>query len=124
MNLTTLMQIGDNINQDSSLVDRAIVGGQVVAIGMGVVFGVLVLLICVLQVFKIFANEKPAQKEIKAPAASAPASAPAPVSSATVSAAPASEEATIVAIATAAIAASRGESECAFKVLSIKKIVK
>ena len=122
MNLTTLMQIGEGIDKDSSLVERAIVGAQVVAIGMGVIFGVLILLICILQVFKIFASEKPAQTETKAPAV-APSPAPAPVV-ATVASAPASEEEAIVAIATAAIAASRGESDCAFKVLSIKKIVK
>lgn len=50
-------------------------------------------------------------------AASTPSSASAPA------AAPASaDEATIVAVATAAIAASRGASACAFKVISITKI--
>ena len=122
MNLTTLMKIGEDISEGSSLAERANVGVQVVAIGMGVVFGVLILLIGILQLFKLFALKKSVTTEVKAPmAAHAPAPAPA---AAPVTAAPASEEEAIVAIATAAIAASRGESDCAFKVLSIKKIVK
>ncbi len=123
MNLTTLMRIGDNITEGSSLGERAVVGLQVVAIGMGVVFGVLVLLIAILQLFKLFAkkNTKP-DIVTNAPVATAtPAPTSAPVS---VSAVPASEEEALVAIATAAIAAARGESECAFNVISIKKIVK
>ena len=118
MNFNTLMKIGEDISEGSSLAERASVGIQVVAIGMGVVFGVLILLIGILQLFKMFANKKPAQPEVKAPAV-----APAPAPAAPV-AAPASEEEAVVAIATSAIAAYRGESECAFKVLSIKKIVK
>ena len=125
MNLTTLMMIGENITSDSPIIDRAIVGVQVVGIGMGVVFGVLILLIGILQVFKLFGNKKPAEEKAATPVAVAPApvAAPAPVS-APVASAPASEEEQIVAIATAAIAASRGESDCAFNVISIKKIVK
>jgi hypothetical protein len=45
----------------------------------------------------------------------APAAAPAAASAA-------DDEQTIVAIATAAIAAERGDSECAFKVISVTKI--
>ena len=119
MNLTTLMKIGEDISEGSSLAERASVGIQVVAIGMGVVFGVLVLLIGILQLFKLFANKKPVQPEVKAPVV-----APTPAPAAPVAATPASEEEAVVAIATSAIAAYRGESECAFKVLSIKKIVK
>ena len=58
------------------------------------------------------------KKEVAQP--SAPV---APVATA-VPAAGANEEEAIVAIATAAIAAYRGESDCAFNVISIKKIVK
>lgn len=50
-------------------------------------------------------------------AASTPSSAPR-----TAPAAASADEATVVAIATAAIAASRGASACAFKVISITKI--
>ena len=111
---------GGNIVGNDSLSDRVAFGLEVTLIGMGVVFGVLLLLIGVLQVFKLFAKKKPKPVETKEAV-----SAPAPVVAVPVTApTPASEEETIVAIATAAIAASRGESEAAFKVLSIKKIVK
>lgn len=124
MNFTTLMMIGENLTSDSPIADRATVGLQVVGIGMGVVFGVLILLIGILQIFKLFAVKKPAENKAQ-PVEAAPTPVPvasvAPVASAT---APVSEEEQIVAIATAAIAASRGESECAFNVISIKKIVK
>ncbi len=121
MNLNTLLQIGDNLNENSTLADRAYVGLQVVLIGMGVVFAVLVLLIGILQLFKLFANKQPKESVKQEPVVSAPKSTPiaAPVSSQ-----PASEEELVVAIATAAIAAQRGESECNFNVISIKKIVK
>ncbi len=121
MNLTTLMRIGENITENSSMGERATVGIQVVAIGMGVVFGVLIILIGILQLFKLFGKEKPVQST-ENKSAPAPVAASAPV--APVCAAPASEEETIVAVATAAIAASRGESDCAFNIISIKKIVK
>lgn len=122
MNLTTLMMIGENITKDSPISERAAVGLQVVGIGMGVVFGVLVLLIGILQLFKIFAVKKPVDNKDSTPASvSSTTVAPAPVSAPS---APASEEEQLVAIATAAIAAYRGESECSFNVISIKKIVK
>ena len=120
MNLTTLMKMGDNITSESPLSDRAAVGIQVVGIGMGVVFGVLILLIAILYLFKFFATKNSNAPEAKNPVAPVVA-APAPVQTAAV---PASEEEKVVAIATAAIAAYRGESECSFNVISIKKIVK
>ncbi len=110
---------GGNIVGNDSLADRAAFGLEVTLIGMGVVFGVLLLLIGVLQVFKLFSKKQPKPAETKEAV-----SAPAPVAVPVTAPAPASEEEAIVAIATAAIAASRGESDCAFKVLSIKKIVK
>ncbi len=121
MYLNTLMKIGDNLTESSSYAERASVGLQVVLIGMGVVFAVLVLLIGILQLFKLFANKQSDETVKSEPVVSAPA--PAPVV-APVSAQPASEEELVVAIATAAIAAARGESECNFNVISIKKIVK
>ncbi len=123
MDFSTLMKIGDNIDADASLADRALVGGQVVLIGMGVVFGVLILLIGILQLFKLFSVKKS-----DAPAsAPAPTSSPAPAPVASVQpavAASSSDEEKIVAVASAAIAAARGESECNFNIVSIKKIVK
>jgi len=95
-------------------------GLEKVAIGMGVVFGVLLILIGILQLFKLFAVKKPAEQTKEKPASVATAPA-APAPSANV---PSSEEETIVAVASAAIAATRGESESAFNIISIKKIVK
>ena len=115
---------GGNLVNNDSLADRAAFGLEVTLIGMGVVFGVLLLLICILQVFKIFAKvqSKPVEVATNTPSTAPVAAAvPAP---AVVSSANASEEAEMVAIATAAIAAARGESDCAFNIISIKKIVK
>ncbi len=120
MNLTTFMKIGENLTDASTLGERATVGLQVTLIGMGVVFGVLLILLAILQLFKVIFNKAPAEKKVDAPApvTTAPAPAVAPVTNTS------SEEEKIVAIATAAIAASRGESECNFNIISIKKIVK
>lgn len=117
MNLTTLLKFGADITADTPIGEKATFGLQVVGIGMGVVFGVLLLLIGILQLFKLFAIKKTVE-EIK----EAPAHVAAPSASVTI--APASEEEAIVAVASAAIAASRGESECSFNIVSIKKIVK
>lgn len=120
MNLTTLIKIGEELGENPSFGERAVVGLQVVAIGMGVVFAVLILLIGILQLFKLFSGEKKkASVEVKETVNTA-----APVSTAASSQVPvnASEEAKIVAIATAAIAASRGQSEVNFNVISIAPI--
>ena len=120
MNLTTLIKIGEELGENPSFGERAVVGLQVVAIGMGVIFAVLILLIGILQLFKLFSGEKKkASVEVKETVNTA-----APVSTAASSQVPvnASEEAKIVAIATAAIAASRGQSEVNFNVISIAPI--
>ena len=111
MNLTTLFKIGENLTEQSTFGERMSVGLQVVAIGMGVVFGVLVLLIGILQLFKLFSGEKkPAQNKVEEKTA-----APAPIASNNVVAN--DEEQKIVAIATSAIAAARGKNEVDFNVL-------
>ncbi len=117
MNFSTLLKIGENLTENSTFGERAVVGLQVVAIGMGVVFGVLILLIGILQLFKLFSGEKkPTQNkpEVKTETS-------APVASVN-TAVNATEEQKIVAIATAAIAASRGQNEINFRVLSIAPI--
>ena len=115
MNFTTLLKIGENLTENSTFAERAIVGAQVVAIGMGVVFGVLIILIGILQLFKLFFAEKP--KKSKTPeVTAAPSSAPA------VSAVPDSDDDTVVAVVSAAIAASRGKSDVDFTILSIAPI--
>ncbi|MBR0231413.1 MAG: OadG family protein [Clostridia bacterium] len=118
MNLHDVLTIGENITSDSPIGERVTTGLEVMLIGMSVVFGVLVLLMAILYVFKAFAvknnkKEEPAavEPEVKSTVSAAPA-------------ASSSDDDTVVAVATAAIAAARGESDCAFNVISIKKIVK
>ena len=122
MVLTNIMKIGDSITENSTFGERALTGLQVTLIGMGVVFGVLILLMAILYIFKFFAlrsgkssKVKPAEAEPAAKTVTQPAQA---------SVQDASGEEAVVAAATAAIAAHRGESDCAFNVISIKKIVK
>ena len=117
MNISTLLKIGENLTENSTFGERMSVGLQVVAIGMGVVFGVLILLIGILQIFKLFSGDN---KQVK-PKAEAPVQTSTAAPSSTVSAT-ANEEEKIVAIASAAIAASRGKSEVDFTVLSIAPI--
>ena len=100
------------LDPDAPIGEKFMYGLQVAGIGMAVVFLVLILIMAILYVFKLFATSG-AKKPVEAPKA-APAAAPAaPV---------ANDEQLIAAIATAAIAAERGESECAFKVISITKL--
>lgn len=95
-----------------SLGEKLWFGLQVTAIGMLMVFAVLILLWGIISLMaKVFGSVS--KKE-------APKAAPAPVVAATSEA----NESEVVAVATAAIAASRGESNCAFKVVSIQKIEK
>ena len=116
MNFTTLLKIGENLTENSTYGERAVVGLQVVAIGMGVVFGVLILLIGILQIFKLFSGVKaPAKQETAAKAETA-----APTLS--VSNQNADDEQKMVAIATAAIAAARGKNEVDFRVLSFAPV--
>ena len=130
MNMTTLLsaaegvaKFGDGI-KDAAPGDKVVFSLQVVLIGMGVVFGVLLLLIGILQLFKLFAvknNEAkpstvPAQTAAPAAATSAPVAAPATASG--------SEEQTVVAIASAAIAAARGQNNVDFNIISIAPIGK
>ena len=125
MKMTTLLSVsevsgklGDGI-ENASMGEKVVFGGQAMLIGMGVVFGVLLLLIGILQLFKLFGNKEAKVKEETAK----PAAPVAPVATA-VPATGSNEEESVVAIATAAIAAYRGESDCAFNIISIKKIVK
>lgn len=102
--------------ENASLGDRVVYGLKVVGIGMGIVFLVLIILMAVLYVFKLVAASKAKQTKpvAKDPAVSQTNTAPATDAG--------DGEENIVAIATAAIAASRGESDCAFRVISITKL--
>lgn len=119
MNLHDVLTIGENITSDSPIGERVTTGLEVMLIGMSVVFGVLILLMAILYVFKAFAVKKN-KTEVPVKAAEPEqnvTTVPAPAASS-------SDDDTVVAVATAAIAAARGESDCAFNVISIKKIVK
>ncbi len=104
---------------EGTLIERLVHGGKVTLVGMIVVFSVLIVLMIILYIFPLIfgRKSKSADKPVEKPVA-------APVSVAAVTAAPAvaNKEEEIVAVATAAIAAARGESECAFNVISITQI--
>ena len=101
--------------ENASFGERVSYGLKVVGIGMGIVFLVLIILMAVLYVFKLVATSK--TKKEKQDAVKAPED-PGQAAIGTGE----NEEETIVAIATAAIAASRGESDCAFRVISVTKL--
>ncbi len=102
---------------EGTLLERLAHGGKVALVGMLVVFAVLILLMIIVYIFGAIFGQKKAPAAVKKEVApSAPVS---PVTPAT----PVSDgEDVIVAVATAAIAAARGESDCAFDVISITKI--
>lgn len=117
MNLFGVMTIGENITSESPIGERVTTGLEVMLIGMSVVFGVLVLLMAILYIFKAFALKNSKTEEpVKVPETAQ--------ANANTASAAGSDEDTLVAAVTAAIAAARGESDCAFNVISIKKIVK
>lgn len=105
----------ENLNPNAPFSEKLLYGLKIALIGIVVVFLILAIIWAVLFVFNlIFKNKsaaKPAERE----------TAPAPVQkrvSGTL------DEETAVAVATAAIAAARGEEKCAFNVISITKIQK
>ncbi len=103
----------ENIPENAGLGERFIYGLKICAIGMLIVFAVLAVLCLILYLFKVYYNVS--TKKAAAKKTAAPVSAPAVSSSET-------DEETLVAVATAAIAASRNDSDAAFKVISITKI--
>ena len=105
----------ENLNPNAPFSEKLLYGLKIALIGIVVVFLILAISWAVLFVFNlIFKNKsaaKPAERE------TAPAPVQKPVSGAL-------DEETVVAVATAAIAAARGEEKCAFNVISITKIQK
>ena len=105
----------ENLNPNAPFSEKLLYGLKIALIGIVVVFPILAIIWAVLFVFNlIFKNKsaaKPAERE------TAPAPVQKPVSGAL-------DEETVVAVATAAIAAARGEEKCAFNVISITKIQK
>ena len=105
----------ENLNPNAPFSEKLLYGLKIALIGIVVVFLILAIIWAVLFVFNlIFKNKsaaKPAERE------TAPAPVQKPVSGAL-------DEDTVVAVATAALAAARGEEKCAFNVISITKIQK
>lgn len=114
--------ISEAVSEVVSAAEETSIGhaAEILVTGMAIVFGVLILLMAILYIFKAFATKgnKVAETKTDAPVATAAA----PVSSAA-SSASSDDESQLAAVLTAAIAAARGESECAFNIISIKKIV-
>lgn len=111
---------------EGTTVERLIHGGQVTLIGMIIVFAVLIVLMIILYIFPIIfgrktvkATEASVEKTVSAPAQ---VNKSVPVNVHEVVSAPSAQETELVAVATAAIAAARGESDCAFNVISITPI--
>jgi len=82
--------------------------------GFLIVFFILIILMVVIYLFKFLFGKKEKKAENIATAAEAPVNQTAQLKGLS--------EKKVVAIATAAIAASRGSSDCAFNVISIQKI--
>ncbi|MGN1116734.1 MAG: OadG family protein [Candidatus Ornithomonoglobus sp.] len=89
-------------------------GGETVVIGLSIVFGVLLILMCVLYIFGLIFNKKPQKTEV-----SVPAEAAAPVVEE-----PAAEEdeEELIAILTAAVAASLNTSTYNLQIKSYRRI--
>jgi len=103
----------EELAENATVSERLLYGLKVCLIGMLIVFAVLAILCGVLYLFKLY--YKLSQKK-KAPS-TAPVENPAPAAAGVTE-----DEELTVAIATAAIAAARNDSDAAFKVISIKKI--
>ncbi|MGN0162599.1 MAG: OadG family protein [Candidatus Ornithomonoglobus sp.] len=91
-------------------------GGETVVIGLSIVFGVLLILMCVLYIFGLIFNRKPKKTE-----ASAPATAAEPVIEET-AAEETEDEEELIAILTAAVAASLNTSTYNLQIKSYRRI--
>ncbi len=113
MFVNNLMAIGENITPDSPIGERLTTGLLVALIGMAVVFGVLLIIMAILYVFRIFTSKNEAKPQAPAAPTAAPAAVPASNGS---------EEEAVAAI-TAAITALNNKSDAAYRIKSINKIV-
>lgn len=114
------------INENSTLLDKLLLGGQTLLLGMLAIFAILAIIYAAIKVLGFALNpaRKTAKKEAKAEekasapvaepvAAPAPAPAPAPA---------ANDESELVAVLAAAISAYSGEPVTKFRVVSFKHI--
>lgn len=101
--------------QNLSLSEALAMGGQTTVIGLAIVFAVLIILMIVLSLFKVIFYKKP--KTQAAPAAAAPAQA-APVEEET---ADDTDEEELIAVLTAAVAASLNTSTYNLRIKSYRR---
>ncbi len=104
------------IGEDAGLGERIMAGLETAAIGIAIVFFILIILMAVLYVFKLIFARKSKEAQVADIASAKPAPG--------VPVAETSDRTSkkLIAAVTAAIAASRGDSNVDFDVLSIKKI--
>ena len=121
MNITPLFLADTAVDYSKSMeMSEAIPYGlQTVLLGMGVVFSVLIILLAVLSVFK-YVFYKPAKSETKSPEAK---KAPEPVPEAVPTVAE-TDDAELVAVITAAIAAMLDAPTTSFRVVSFRRTAK
>lgn len=109
-------------DEPMSFADAIPFGLQTVLLGMGVIFSVLIILWAVLSVFKFVFYKKPADaSDVQTPA---PAPTPVPAAAAEPEPAPASDDAELVAVITAAIAAMLDAPTTSFRVVSFRHTAK
>ena len=115
--MSFLLEI-DKTKPIEGFVDKLLFGGQMVLIGMGVVFSVLVLLFLALCVFKVFFHDLPAKKRERKPVAEVSES----VKQSTASVKDTQNSDEIIAVIAAAIAAAESENDgLKFRVVSFKR---
>ena len=117
----TMMPLSTSVNIKYSLATTLKNAALNTVMGLGTVFVVLALLIFLISLFKYIPGSAAAKKKEEKEAAPVPAPAAAPVPAAA-PAAPAYDDKELVAVITAAIAASEGTSPSGFVVRSIRKI--
>lgn len=112
MNLSEALITGQGVQLDEALSTGLMVTG----VGLAIVFGVLILLMIVLVLFKVIFYKDPAKQAKKA--ASAPAPAAAPVTAANED----MDEAELIAVLTAAVAASLNTSTYNLQIKSYRRV--
>ncbi len=105
-------------DEPMSFADAIPFGLETVILGMGVIFSVLIILWAVLSVFKLVFYKKPSD------VSEAPAPAPAPAATAKPEPATAADDAELVAVITAAIAAMMDAPQTSFRVVSFRRTAK
>ena len=113
----TMMPLSTSVNIKYSLATTLKNAALNTVMGLGTVFVVLALLIFIISLFKYIPGSAAAKKKEEKEAAPAPVPVPAAAP-----AAPAYDDKELVAVITAAIAASEGTSPSGFVVRSIRKI--